>query len=76
MKLSVASRAPLDSGPDWDRFASDALDDVEDSVPPSRVTGPDSVDFGTLREFVSEVRVRCAARVMIIKDRGRKWESE
>jgi hypothetical protein len=78
VKLSVSSRiAPLDSGIDFSDFASPSLDD-EEVIPSERPTEPrsSSVDFGQLRALTSEVRVRCAARVMVIRERGRKWESE
>ncbi len=81
MKLSVAGRAPLESGPDWDSFASDTLDDDGADgadTPPSHAT--DAADatmtMGSLVNYASEVRIRAVQRAEVVARRGRKWGSE
>lgn len=79
MKLSIASRAPLDSAPDYSDFASDALaEQTGDHAPPSRV--PESGDprmlFAETIAYASEVRLRAAVRAESVRQRGRKWGSE
>jgi hypothetical protein len=54
--------------PSFVLFASEALDEQDDDPPPPRASEP----FVGLKEYVSAVHVRAAARAINVSKRGRR----